>query len=70
MLALKMSKKTVIAIMIAATVAIIGWDVWLYFDDVPGNTISQIVITGSESSPYVPLGLGLFIGWLIGHFYG
>lgn len=65
-----MSKKWVIATMGALTVGIIGWDVWLYFDEVPGNTISQILISGSEASPYVPLGLGLFIGWFVAHLFG
>lgn len=65
-----MSKKWVKVAIVVIFVAIVGWDVWLYTDDIPRNAISQIVIDLTAKTPYVPYGIGFFFGWLTAHFFG
>lgn len=50
--------------------AIIVWDVYLYLDGRPRNSISQVVIDNSKKYPMLPWGIGFLMGWLTGHFYG
>jgi hypothetical protein len=42
------------------------WDIWLYADKHPGNSITQVVIARSKQYPIIPFALG----FLFGHFYG
>ena len=65
-----MSKTWVKITMAALFLGILGWDAWLYFDDVPGNTITQIFREAASQYVYVTVLFSLFIGWLIGHFFG
>ncbi len=42
------------------------WDVWLYSDAHPGNSITQVIIKRSKQYPVIAFALG----FLMGHFYG
>lgn len=61
-----MSKKSVWAVIGAVTLAIIGWDIWLYFDGVEGNTITQVVRASGEFRIFIAAAMA----WLFGHFFG
>jgi hypothetical protein len=50
-------------------VCIIGFDIWLYSDEVPGNSISQVIIDASTVSPLVPWFIGLLMGFTSAHFF-
>ena len=45
---------------------ILIWDVWLYSDSHPGNSITQVIIKRSKEYPVIAFALG----FLMGHFYG
>lgn len=49
--------------------AIAGFDIYLYSDNVPDNSISQIVIWLSHTVPLVPAAIGFFMGGLFFHFF-
>lgn len=51
-------------------VAIIVWDVYLYLDGRPRNSISQVVIDLSKKNQTLPWLIGLIMGWCVGHWWG
>lgn len=53
-------------VIIAATLIILGWDLYLYKDEYPENTISQIIIKRTKKRPLIPL----LWGFLMGHWFG
>jgi uncharacterized membrane protein len=57
-----MNKNHVEIIIISATLLILLWDLWLYRDQYPGNTISEIVIRRTKEQPVIPLLCGLLMG--------
>lgn len=52
-------------VIIAVTILVLVWDLYLYFDKTEGNTISQTVVKWSGKHPFVPFALGV----LMGHFF-
>lgn len=50
--------------------AIIVWDVYLYLDNRPRNSISQVVIDLSKKNQTLPWFVGFLMGWLVGHWWG
>ena len=52
------------------TIAILIWDVWLYSDEIPRNSITQVIIDLTAKSPMTPALIGFFTGLLFGHFWG
>lgn len=56
---------TEIVIAVAVPLILI-WDMWLYADKHPGNSITQVVIKRSKEYPIIAFALG----FLMGHFYG
>lgn len=65
----QMTKISVWATMILVFMAIIAWDVWLYLDGVPGNSISQVIISGAEDYPIVAWAVGFLMGFLTAHWF-
>lgn len=55
--------ETILAI---GTALVLIWDLYLYADKHPGNTITQVVIARSKQYPIIAFALG----FLMGHFYG
>ena len=51
-------------------VAIIVWDVYLYLDGRPRNSISQVVIDLSKKNQTLPWFVGFLMGWCVGHWWG
>lgn len=49
--------------------AIIVWDLYLYLDGKPRNSISQVVIDLTKKSPLVPWAIGFLMGGLTLHFF-
>lgn len=49
--------------------AIVVWDVYLYLDGRPRNSISQVVIDNSKKYPMLPWAIGLVMGLLAGHWW-
>lgn len=64
-----MTSKQVAISIIVIFLAIIGYDVWLYSDGIPGNSISQVIIDLSAVSPLVPWLIGFIMGGLTFHFF-
>lgn len=64
-----MSRRTVLLIAAGLFIGIFAWDAALYMDDVPGNSITQIVVSLSKEYPVVPAGIGFFMGALFMHFF-
>jgi hypothetical protein len=50
-------------------VGLIIWDIFLWKDGKPGNTISEAVLEFSRRNPLIPFAAGLIIGTLAGHFW-
>ena len=49
--------------------AVFVFDVYLYSDGVPGNSITQVIITASGVSNLVPWAVGFLMGFLAAHFF-
>lgn len=65
-----MDDMIVVGIVVMIFVAIIVWDIFLYVDDIEGNSITQIIIKYSKRNGTLPWGIGFFMGWLVGHWWG
>ena len=63
-----MSQGAVIAVLLGTGTLIAAWDVWLNADDVPGNTITE-VMRKLAKHPIIPWGIGLVTGVLAGHIF-
>lgn len=64
-----MKKSTIGLIIIGITLAILGFDGYLYSDGVPGNSISQTIIYYGQKSMLVPYFIGFGSGFLASHFF-
>ena len=64
-----MSKRTVLIISVLIFAAIMGFDVYLYSDGIPGNSISQTVIYYGQKSMLIPWAIGFLMGFLAAHFF-
>lgn len=64
-----MSKTKILYLILAVFVFILGFDVYLYSDGVPGNSISQVIIYYSQKSLLLPWFVGLVMGFLGAHFF-
>jgi len=57
--------KTVTAcIIILATIGLIGWDVYVAWNDLKGDTISEITMGWAIHKPFIPFITGVIIGHL------
>lgn len=54
-----------IAILIATTLGLIGWDIYVALTPEPGDTISQVVLGFAQNHPVLPFAFGV----LMGHFF-
>ncbi len=63
-----MSKTWVIIICIVALLALGAFDYYLYTDDIPGNSITQIIRSFVTVSALVPGAIGFVGGFLFSHF--
>jgi len=64
-----MTEIAVIATMLGLNIAIIAWDVYLYRDKIPGNSITQVIIKLSKDKPIIPAAIGAEMGFLFGHWF-
>jgi hypothetical protein len=54
-------------LMVAVVVLMIGWDVYVAFTPVKGDTISEILRQIARNHPMIPFALGVLIGhWFWG----
>lgn len=63
-----MKPKHVILIALLIFLAIIGWDVYLYSDNIEGNSITQVVRGIIKDNPLASAALGFLFGALFIHF--
>jgi len=61
-----MSPNTGWIVINAITILILVVDIWLFSDNIEGNTWSQIIITKSKKHIYYPFAWG----FLMGHWFG
>lgn len=64
-----MNKKYVVIFIGVIICLIIGFDIFLYADGVPGNSISQVIIDASRNIPLIPWFVGFLMGGLTFHFF-
>lgn len=64
-----MRTNTVFKLILLVFLLIVGWDIYLYSDDVVGNSISQVIIAYSEKSMMLPWFIGLLMGGLAVHWF-
>jgi len=57
-----MEREIVDCIILCSTGLILLWDVVLYSDKIPGNTISQVMIQKTKERPWIPLLWGILMG--------
>lgn len=65
----KMKKKFVYIFIGVIFLLVVLFDIYLYSDGVPGNSITQVIIEASKASMLVPWGIGLLMGFLGAHFF-
>lgn len=53
-------------VLVVGTILVLLWDMFLYADKNPGNSITQVVIARSKQYPII----AFLLGFLMGHFYG
>jgi len=51
-------------IVIAATLGLIGWDIWVVVEPTPGDTISEVFLGFTYRHPFVAFALGVLCGHL------
>lgn len=66
---LAMSKRLVLLSIFAIFFGIIGYDIFLYADNIPGNSITQVVISTTHDYPILAWAIGFLMGYLTAHFY-
>lgn len=64
-----MSTRKVLFAIIGITLSILAFDVYLYSDGVPGNSLSQTIIEYGRTSMLVPWFVGLVMGFLAAHWF-
>lgn len=64
-----MSAKAVWVGIAALLIGITAWDVYLYVDGIPGNSISQVIIDAASVSSLVPFFVGFLFGALGLHWF-
>ena len=57
-----MNKRVVGIVVVAVTVVLSIWDIFLAADGADGNTISEVIREVSGSYPVVPFGFGFLMG--------
>jgi uncharacterized membrane protein len=51
-------------VLLACIVLLIGWDIVVAVNKIPGDTISEIVLGYARSSPIIPFAFGVLMGHL------
>lgn len=64
-----MKPNTVALTIVAITLTIVAWDVYLYMDSIDRNSISQVIIDATEATALVPWVIGLLMGGLAVHWF-
>ena len=59
-----MTRKTTIAILVVATLLLISWDIWVYLEPTPGDTISEVLLKYARPHPVIPFAFGVLMGHL------
>jgi len=60
--------KTWVFIFFSAAI-LVSVDVYLYTDNIPGNSISQVIISAAEQSMLIPWFVGFVMGALTFHWF-
>ena len=64
-----MTKRKVLITIALIAIGIIVWDVALYSDNIPGNSITQVIRSIVEGSPLAAGALGFVLGAIFMHFF-
>ncbi len=60
---------TTIAILVATTV-LVGWDLYVNFNTIPGDTISETLANWIKGAPIIAVVLGVVMGHFVGDWPG
>jgi hypothetical protein len=60
-----MTRKVTISILIVLCLVLIGWDVWVYLEPTPGDTISEVTFAFAQRHPVLPFAIGVICGHLL-----
>lgn len=64
-----MTTKHVLLFCLGIIAVIAGFDIYLYADAIPQNSITQITIRLSKEYQIIPWGIGFLMGYITAHFY-
>lgn len=64
-----MTTKYVWVFILCVFAFIVGFDIYLYTDNIEGNSISQVIIDGTAASPLVAWFTGMIMGGLAVHWF-
>ena len=59
-----MAKKATKIIMATCAGILIGWDVYVAVNGVPGDTISELTLGWAQNHPIIPMAVGVVCGHL------
>ena len=59
-----MSKTITKFVMAATIVLVVGYDVWVYMEPTPGDTVSEILLAAAGTWSVLPFGFGVLAGHL------
>jgi hypothetical protein len=57
-----LSRKVTIGILIATTLGLVAWDVYVAVNGVRGDTISEILLEFAQKHPVLPFAIGVLCG--------
>ena len=60
-----MTTKITIGILIAFIALLIAWDIWVYLEPTPGDTISEVTLRFAQRHPVLPAAIGVLVGHLL-----
>lgn len=62
-----MNRKITIAILLAVTLVLVLWDIWVYViqPEYGGGTISEVVLGFARRHPVLPFAIGVVCGHLL-----
>lgn len=59
------TRKVTITVLVLVAALLIGWDVWVFLEPTPGDTISEVTMFFARKHPVLPFLIGVVCGHLL-----
>lgn len=59
-----MTKIVTKVLMLSIAIVLIGWDIYVAANDIPGDTISELTLSWAFMHPVIPFAVGVLCGHL------